>query len=193
MNKINIAELLKDCPEGTKLWTPLFGNAILDHSLDDHVTIRNEKTWALLDAYGYDEVEEDRDETAEVMVFPAFDHRTWEDWDTYKVNCIPEDAELNKRPETYEEACEKLCVRFNRHPYYWERLHVLGLSWGAKPNSYFSNKGVPAYAPIITGDGEVDYTTVGEVWGAPAIFEGPSLAVEFGTAFEAFYWELYDE
>lgn len=57
----------------------------------------------------------------------------------------------------------------------------------------FYGKGVPAYAPIITGDGEIDFATVDEVWGAPAIFEDPSLAIEFGTAFESFYWELYNE
>ena len=28
-NKINIAEILKDCPKGTKLYSPLFGDATL--------------------------------------------------------------------------------------------------------------------------------------------------------------------
>lgn len=28
-NKINIAEILKDCPKGTKLYSPLFGNVEL--------------------------------------------------------------------------------------------------------------------------------------------------------------------
>ena len=29
-NKINIAEILKDCPKGTKLYTPLFGEVTFD-------------------------------------------------------------------------------------------------------------------------------------------------------------------
>lgn len=37
-NKINIAEILKDCPKGTKLYSPLFGNVTLEE-VDTSITV----------------------------------------------------------------------------------------------------------------------------------------------------------
>lgn len=34
-NNINIAEILRDCPKGTKLYSPIFGNVSLERVLDD--------------------------------------------------------------------------------------------------------------------------------------------------------------
>ena len=38
-NKINIAEILKDCPKGTKLYSPLFGNIELSSVGEDNIPI----------------------------------------------------------------------------------------------------------------------------------------------------------
>lgn len=37
-NEINIAEILKDCPKGTKLYSPLFGNVTLEE-VDTSITV----------------------------------------------------------------------------------------------------------------------------------------------------------
>lgn len=37
-NEINIAEILKDCPKGTKLYSPLFGNITLEE-VDTSITV----------------------------------------------------------------------------------------------------------------------------------------------------------
>lgn len=36
-NKINIAEILKDCPKGTKLYSSIFGNVSFEKLIDNVV------------------------------------------------------------------------------------------------------------------------------------------------------------
>lgn len=76
-NKINIAELLKDCPQGTKLYSPIFGDVYLDKirpHLGIVVTTDKEqgdfKEEFLYDGrYGMN---------GECMLFPSKDKTTWE-------------------------------------------------------------------------------------------------------------------
>lgn len=77
--KINIAELLKDCPQGMELYSPIFGKVYLD-KIRSHlaivVTIDKEqgdfKEEFLYDGrYGMN---------GECMLFPSKDKTTWEDF-----------------------------------------------------------------------------------------------------------------
>ena len=70
--KINIAELLKDCPKGTKLYSPIFGEVYLDNirpHLAIIVTTDKYKEEFLYDGrYGMN---------GECMLFPSKDQRDW--------------------------------------------------------------------------------------------------------------------
>ena len=71
--KINIAELLKDCPKGTKLYSPIFGEVCLD-KISPHlaiiVTTDKYKEEFLYDGrYGMN---------GECMLFPSKGKTTWE-------------------------------------------------------------------------------------------------------------------
>lgn len=77
MEKINIAELLKDCPKGMKLYSPIFGEVYLD-KIRPHLAIvvtidkdqGNFKEEFLYDGrYGMN---------GECMLFPSKDRTTWE-------------------------------------------------------------------------------------------------------------------
>ena len=76
-NKVNIAEILKDCPPGMKLYSPIFGNVYLD-KIRPHLAIvvttdkeqGNIKEEFLYDGrYGMN---------GECMLFPSKDKTTWE-------------------------------------------------------------------------------------------------------------------
>lgn len=76
-NKINIAEILKDCPKGTKLYSPLFGNVILEEiDSTDFFTIKIRynlynctKFFKTGLYYNY--------ESAECLLFPSSEMRDW--------------------------------------------------------------------------------------------------------------------
>lgn len=77
MEKINIAELIKDCPQGMELYSPIFGNVYLD-KIRPHLAIvvttdkkqGDFKEEFLYDGrYGID---------GECMLFPSKDKTTWE-------------------------------------------------------------------------------------------------------------------
>ena len=76
MEKLNIAELLKDCPKGMELYSPIFGNVYLD-KIRPHLAIivttdkkqGDFKEEFLYDGrYGMNE---------ECMLFPSKDQRDW--------------------------------------------------------------------------------------------------------------------
>lgn len=76
MEKINIAEILKDCPKGMKLYSPIFGEVYLD-KIRPHLAIvvtidkeqRDFKEEFLYDGrYGMN---------GECMIFPSKDQRDW--------------------------------------------------------------------------------------------------------------------
>lgn len=72
---INIAELLKDAPQGTTLWSPLFGECTLG-SVGDSITVfPTERVGGCeFTPYGqYFDVP-----GAECLLFPSRDRRTWE-------------------------------------------------------------------------------------------------------------------
>lgn len=76
-NEINIAEILKDCPKGTKLYSPLFGNVTLEE-VDTSITVPI-KVIDSLNSYNcftktglyYNRT------NAECLLFPSSEMRDW--------------------------------------------------------------------------------------------------------------------
>ena len=78
-NRINIAELLKDCPRGMKLYSPIFGEVTLD-SVEENlypieVKTKNQNIKSFIKDGRWNESED-----GECLLFPSKDHRTWQDF-----------------------------------------------------------------------------------------------------------------
>ena len=82
--ELNLVEILKDCPKGTKLWCPAYGNMYLERISSD-----TEEYWPIECIRGEREDTDFFDirgklwvsEDAECMLFPSKDNR---DWSTFK-------------------------------------------------------------------------------------------------------------
>lgn len=71
---INLCEILKDCPKGTKLWSPVWGRVTFEtiDAFDDLVYILTHKgVYITLDGDGK------FDADGECMLFPSRDQRDW--------------------------------------------------------------------------------------------------------------------
>ena len=80
-NKINIAELLKDAPAGTKLWSNAFGDVTLkeiDFSSDSPIIVKTPHT--IVDWIFYEDGTQTRGNNAECILWPSKDHRDWSDF-----------------------------------------------------------------------------------------------------------------
>lgn len=81
---INIAELLKDCPKGTKLYSPLFGEVFLYTILSESkfITVRTADSITTFNEFGQwgDNSRWERFPDAECLLFPSKEVRTWEGW-----------------------------------------------------------------------------------------------------------------
>ena len=83
MSVLNLAKILKDCPKGTKLWSPLFGPVEFGYIEDDliHVSYSyhgiSSRDSFLADGRYYQGFPD-----SEVTLFPSRDNR---DWSTFKV------------------------------------------------------------------------------------------------------------
>lgn len=77
-NNINIAEILKDCPKGTKLYSPLFGNVTLEsiNSYSTNTTIEVKDVHNSYYCFYKTGVYYDRD-GAECLLFPSSGMRDW--------------------------------------------------------------------------------------------------------------------
>lgn len=81
-SKINIVEILKGCPQGTKLWSPLFGEVTL-LSMDSLIAVKTQmNSIVMFNKYGiftngYEEC------GAECLLFPSKENR---DWSSFKPN-----------------------------------------------------------------------------------------------------------
>ena len=77
--EINIAEILKDMPEGTKLWTPILGVVVLDsvnYGIKPYPILVRETTGGL--TYFFTQYGRfDTTEGAESLLFPSEDMRDW--------------------------------------------------------------------------------------------------------------------
>ena len=75
-NKINIAEILKDCPKGTKLYSPLCGECIFDHLNYGTIICKKQNTQEIaFTSEGYYMLPVFDD--CECMIFPSKDQRDW--------------------------------------------------------------------------------------------------------------------
>ena len=79
-NKINIAEILRDCPKGTKLYSPLYGKCNLDE-----IPISGELTYPIILASGSTLVRFTENgyyiegfEDTECLLFPSSKMRSWD-------------------------------------------------------------------------------------------------------------------
>lgn len=79
--KINIAEILKDAPVGTKLWSPVCGEVELRRVYIDNINCVSRGYVEKLDfdEFGLDFRFSDA-EDAECILFPSKNHRTWRDF-----------------------------------------------------------------------------------------------------------------
>lgn len=77
---MNIAEILKDCPKGTKLYSPLFGEIKFEQITDNNIIV------IFKPDYGHYRFHPDwrywKYDDAECLLFPSKDNR---DWSTFKV------------------------------------------------------------------------------------------------------------
>lgn len=79
-NKINIAEILKDCPKGTKLYSSIFGNVSFKRLLDNvvypiHVVGKNSRQIYFSKDGLY--IADDSCSDAECQLFPSSEMRDW--------------------------------------------------------------------------------------------------------------------
>jgi len=86
---MNIAEILKDCPKGTKLYSPVYGEVELLKVNPEYIIVQTSKsTNAYFDKQGrFNSVYDN----AECLLFPSKDNR---DWSTFKVS----EKEYNFKP-----------------------------------------------------------------------------------------------
>lgn len=81
MKEINLVEILKDCPKGTPLYSPAFGNIRFDSIVDNRIVIYvTEHSTALINSNG--QLEWPHKHNGEMMLFPSKENR---DWTTFKV------------------------------------------------------------------------------------------------------------
>ncbi len=190
MEKLNIAELLKDCPKGTRLYSPILGDCTLREVFDSlnkhpyHIEVEfldiagNKKTDRFTE-YGLVYYQY----LGECVLFPSKGHRTWEDWDEYKINCLPKP----QRPTTYEEACEILRLPVETYAHPWLKLNVLGRAWNMVDKTV--DDGGPRYYPLFSKHGTACLLSSGFT-GVPAVFRDEKTAAEFGKKFEDLYLKL---
>lgn len=76
-NEINIAEILKDCPKGTKLYSPLFGNVTLEE-VDTSITVPIKVIDSLNSYNCFTKTDLYYNRTnAECLLFPSSEMRDW--------------------------------------------------------------------------------------------------------------------
>ena len=75
MENFNIAEALRYAPEGTPLYSPLFGDVALDFVNNPNVGT------AVILTTGHEFMADGRySESSEVLLFPSKEHRDWDNW-----------------------------------------------------------------------------------------------------------------
>ena len=85
MEKLNLVKILKDCPKGTKLYSPALGECALEGVNDNNdypikVTykiINNDTRFDYFTKYGYLLINKS---DAECMLFPSKEQRDWNKW-----------------------------------------------------------------------------------------------------------------
>lgn len=98
---INLCEILKDCPKGTKLWSPIFGDCEFSHINKyengfKSITVLVPKHYLFLASNGFNDKAEFNckgaicDKMNECLLFPSKDQRDWSKWKCPKPKFDPE-------------------------------------------------------------------------------------------------------
>lgn len=99
---MNIAEILKNCPNGTKLYSPIFGEVKLVGVDKKYITCRTSDGFE--DSFQYDGKYMAKYHDAECMLFPSRDQR---DWSKFGVT----DQVTDQKQETELKPFDKVLVR----------------------------------------------------------------------------------
>lgn len=90
--ELNLAEILKDSPKGTKLYSPLYGEVFFDKILNDVFPIQ--VSFCINNEISFDVFADDGRweaiEGAECMLFPSKDSRDWSTFNVEKPKWNPE-------------------------------------------------------------------------------------------------------
>lgn len=187
MEKLNIAELLKDCPKGTKLWSDIHGECeYVGNSNSRHPLVLNAHTkqGVVTEITFTADGSWDVDYEGLCLLWPSKDHRTWDDWDEYEVSCLPKP----ERPKTYKEACEILGIPYDENAHPWVRLNILGEAWNKIDGVVDDND--LCYYPRFSNYGVICQAILLGFIGVPATFQDKKTAIKFGEAFKDFYLKL---
>lgn len=78
-NNINIAEILKDCPEGMKLYSPLFGEVTLGKSGSDNISVfsKNDDGNIIFNTFTENGLFYSRYSQSQCLLFPSSEMRDW--------------------------------------------------------------------------------------------------------------------
>lgn len=78
-NNINIAERLKDCPEGMKLYSPLFGEVTLGKSGSDNISVfsKNDDGDIIFDTFTENGLFYSGYSQSQCLLFPSSEMRDW--------------------------------------------------------------------------------------------------------------------
>lgn len=78
-NNINIAEILKDCPEGMKLYSPLFGEVTLGKSGSDNISIfsKSDDGDIIFDTFTENGLFYSGYSQSQCLLFPSSEMRDW--------------------------------------------------------------------------------------------------------------------
>lgn len=103
---MNIAEILKNCPNGTKLYSPIFGEVKLVGVDKKYITCRTSDGFE--DSFQYDGKYMAKYHDAECMLFPSRDQR---DWSKFGVT----DKVTDQKQKTELKPFDKVLVRDSDH------------------------------------------------------------------------------
>lgn len=114
---LNLVEILKDCPKGTKLYSPLFGEVEFEQILENwgYVSVRKGKdTWPFESDARFPISDS---KSAELMLYPSKDQRDW--------------SKFNPKKDWFVSPCEfkdgdilsYQCKSFNNRSIYIYRYH----------------------------------------------------------------------
>ena len=78
-NEINIAEILKDCPEGMKLYSPLFGEVTLGKSGSDNISVfsKNDDGDIIFNTFAENGLFYSGYSQSQCLLFPSSEMRDW--------------------------------------------------------------------------------------------------------------------
>lgn len=129
-NKINIAEILKDCPKGMRLYSPIFGECELfrvdEDSFPIGVTTSRDGGVSWFSSYGCYSIHEG----AECLLFPSKDCRTWEGFKKPKPKpeFKPFDRVLARDGENSRWRCD-IFSHYNNKDCDGYRFRCVGYTW----------------------------------------------------------------